>query len=218
MNLTKELFDFLNSDYKTFHIREDNKYYDIAKIQHNSFIDLLFINSNNYHKTTIGDKFEYCGFYDNEKKQLYDINYTLRKDILKLDWDDKTYKSVNDLLKEINTKVCDTVNTYVEEFKEEFYKTTHSKFRQPTDVQRIIVSLTDNMKNRTNIFDKSDYRHFPPTCNKAFSLISRDFLTLDEEMPCLFCLNDFEGKTDREILITLKILEYLFPEKSSFEK
>ena len=74
MNLTKELFDFLNSDYKTFHIREDDKYYDIAKIQHNSFIDLLFINSNNYHKTTIGDKFEYCGFYDNEKKQLYDIN------------------------------------------------------------------------------------------------------------------------------------------------
>ena len=108
----------------------------------------------------------------------------------------------------------DTIN----EFKEEFYKTTHSKFRQPTDVQRIIVSLTDNMKNRTNIFDKSDYRHFPPTCNKAFSLISRDFLTLDEEMPCLFCLNDFEGKTDREILITLKILEYLFPEKSTFEK
>lgn len=106
----------------------------------------------------------------------------------------------------------------IEEFKDEFYQTTHSKFRQASDVQRIIVSLTDNMKKRTNIYDKSDSRHFPPTCNKAFSLISRDFLTLEEEMPCLFCLNDFEGKTDKEILITLKILEFLFPEKSSFEK
>lgn len=145
MNLTKELFDFLNSDYKTFHIREDNKYYDIVKIQHNSFIDLLFINSNNYHKTTIGDKFEYCGFYNNEKKQLYDINYTLRKDILKLDWDDKTYKSVNDLLREINTKVCDEVNTYVEEFKEEFYEAASSYETKVTE-HDVYQNFMDNEK------------------------------------------------------------------------
>ncbi len=167
MNLTKELFDFLNSDYKTFHIREDNKYYDIAKIQHNSFIDLLFINSNNYHKTTIGDKFEYCGFYDNEKKQLYDINYTLRKDILKLDWDDKTYKSINDLMREINSKVCDTVNTYVEEYKEEFYEaakdyktnvTEHDVYQNFMDNEKEVkYECGYNSDNEQNVMSYFEY-------------------------------------------------------------
>lgn len=122
MNLTNELFEFLNSEEKTFHIQEDGEYYDIVKIPHNSFIDLLFINCNNYHKTTIGDKFEYCGFYDKEKRQLYDINYTLRKDILKLDWDDTTYKSMSSLLNEFNLKVRENVTNYVEDNPEEFYE------------------------------------------------------------------------------------------------
>lgn len=167
MDLTKNLFQFLNSDDKTFHIKDDDKYYDIVKIEHSPFIDLLFINSNNYHKTTIRDKFEYCGIYDKEKKELFDINYTLRKDILKLDWDDKTYKSLGDLFIEINSKVCETVNDYVEQFKEEFYEAAKD---YETDIREYDVyqNFMDNEKkvkykcsynseNEQNVLSYFDY-------------------------------------------------------------
>ncbi len=104
------------------------------------------------------------------------------------------------------------------EFKNESLQTTYSKFRQETDLNRIIVELRDRMNNQNHMYSKWDTTAFPTTCKTAFSLISRDFYTLQNEQPCLFCLNDFEGKTNNEINITLKILENLFPEKSSFEK
>ena len=104
------------------------------------------------------------------------------------------------------------------EFNEESTQTTYSKFRQETDLNRIIVELRDRMKNQNHMYSKWDTSAIPSTCKTAFSLISSDFHTLYKEQPCLFCLNDFEGKTNQQINITLQILENLFPEKSSFEK
>lgn len=108
----------------------------------------------------------------------------------------------------------DTVN----EFKDDFERTIHSQFRQPTDINRVIVELLDNMKGRNTLISKWDNKKLPPFCKTAFSLISNDFETLLEEKPCLFCLNDFEGKTEEERKKTNEILEIYFPEKSSFEK
>lgn len=106
----------------------------------------------------------------------------------------------------------------VSEFSDEFKQTTYSKFRQTTDMNRVVVELLDRMKNRNEMYSKNDSGHFPDECNSAYSLISRNFGTLIEEDPCLFCLNDFEGKTDKEIEITIRILNRLYPNKSSFEK
>lgn len=148
MNWTNDFFEFLKSDYKTFHIKEENKYYDFVKIQHNSDIDLLFVNYNNYHKTTIGDKFEYCGFYDNKKEELYDINYTLRKDIFKLDYNVSPYKSVQDLLDEFNSKVRDIVTDYVNENKEEFYDAVkdYESNIEEIDVYKYVIENRKELK------------------------------------------------------------------------
>lgn len=106
----------------------------------------------------------------------------------------------------------------ISEYPDEFKQTTYSKFRQPTDMNRVIVELLDRMKNRNEMYGKDDVDHFPDECNSAYSLISRNFGTLIEESPCLFCLNDFEGKTDKEIELTIRILNRLYPNKSLFEK
>ncbi len=108
----------------------------------------------------------------------------------------------------------DTIN----EFPEEFKRTAYSKFRQETDISRVIIELRDRMLNQNDMFSKWDKTAFPSKCRTAYSLISNNFLTLDEEMPCLFCLNDFEGKSNRELEITRLILEAFYPDKSSFEK
>lgn len=106
----------------------------------------------------------------------------------------------------------------IDEYTEEFNKTTRSKFRQSSDINRVIIELRDRMLNRNEMYAKEDTSLLPPTCKTAFSLISNNFFALDYEMPCLFCLNDFEGKTENEIKITLRILNILYPTKSSFEK
>lgn len=106
----------------------------------------------------------------------------------------------------------------INEFNSEFDLTYYSQFRRETDINRVLVDLLDNMKNRNTLISKLDTSQLPSNCKTAFSLISRDFDTMQEEKPCLFCLNDFEGKTDDEIKQTIEILEQHFPEKSSFEQ
>lgn len=106
----------------------------------------------------------------------------------------------------------------INEFKADFNLTIHSQFRQPTDINRVIVELLDNMQGRNTMISKWDVEKLPSECKTAFSLIARDFETLSEEEPCLFCLNDFEGKTEEERIQTNEILESYFPQKSSFEK
>lgn len=160
MDLTKTFFDFLKSNDITLHINHDDKFYDFVKIQHNPDVDLLFVNYNNYHKTTINDKLEYCGFYDKEKEQLYDINYTLRRDILNLEYDDKTYKSVGDLLKEFNSRVRETVDGYVEDCKEEFYEAAKDYKSNVTehDVYQNIIDNEKEVKYKCN-YNSSDEKN-----------------------------------------------------------
>ena len=122
MNLSKTFLDFLKSDDKTLHLEKDNKYYEFVKISCNPEIDLLFVNYNNYHKITFNDELNYCGFYNKHPEKLYDINYTLKYDIFDLECGDKTYKSMEDLQKEFDLKVRETVENYVEDNKKEFYE------------------------------------------------------------------------------------------------
>lgn len=121
MDYANKFLEFLKSNEKSFHIEDNKKHYDIFKIQHSEYIDLLFMNSNNYHKTSIDDRFEYCGLYDKVNDKLYNIGYTLRMDILKLDYNDTTYKGMNDLLKEFNQEVQRAVEDYVYDNPKEFY-------------------------------------------------------------------------------------------------
>lgn len=108
----------------------------------------------------------------------------------------------------------DTIN----EFPEEFRETTYSKFRRESNINRIIVSLRDRMLNRNELYANETAPTLPDSCDTAFALVANDYETLFTTRPCLFCLNDYEGKSDTSLSVTQTILETLFPEKSSFEK
>lgn len=106
----------------------------------------------------------------------------------------------------------------IQEYPEEFHQTTYSKFRQADDMNRIIVDLTDRMKKRNTFISENNTSDLPPACHWPFLLVSNNFDDLVTFEPCLFCLNDFEGKSQNAIETTKSILKYLWPEKSSFEK
>ncbi len=106
----------------------------------------------------------------------------------------------------------------INKFSNEFKQTTYSKFRQQTDISRVIVELNDRMLERNEMFERTDKKAIPSYCGSAFLLISNNFLDLDKEQPCLFCLNDFEGKNGTELDVTLRMMNLLYPDKSFFEK
>ncbi len=106
----------------------------------------------------------------------------------------------------------------IQEYPEEFHQTTYSKFRRADDINRVIIDLTDRMKKRNTFISENNTSDLPPSCHWPFLLVSNNFDDLVDLEPCLFCLNDFEGKSEDAIETTKRILEYLWPKKSSFEK
>ncbi len=106
----------------------------------------------------------------------------------------------------------------IEEFKPDFVRTTHARFRGRDNINRIIVELLDNMKGRNTLIERTDKTQLPPECDSAFLLVSYNFSDLEKDKPCLYCLNDFEGKSNFARKYTQELLERRFPDKSSFEK
>lgn len=120
MNYKREIHDFLKSSETLKHfVRDDYNYY-LIKVPYNDTIDLLY--GNNTYRSNLGfhDKFEYQGFYDKEKDEIYDISYDMYK-MLGIEWNNHDYKSISELMKEFNVKINNIVTDYVKENKDEFY-------------------------------------------------------------------------------------------------
>ena len=121
MEYKKRFFDFLESEKNNLKLEIDNNIYTFVKVPYNETVDLIY--SPFYHRPIIpSDKLEYVGFYDKVNKQLYDPQNVIRKYILKLDWEDVTYKTMRMLLSEFNDKINDIINDYVEMVRDDFYE------------------------------------------------------------------------------------------------
>lgn len=121
MALYNEFLKFLESDEVIFRTEINKKVYDIFKLKYSEDIDMLYISSNYYNKTGMGDKFEYTGFYDNRNNKLYDIGYYLKKDVLGLEFYDNKFVSAITLQSEISEKVNEIIFNEVMNNKESFY-------------------------------------------------------------------------------------------------
>ncbi len=121
----KEIFEnFLNSNEKVFnYIKEDDKNsnYHIVKLPYNDYIDILYMTRTYGKNLSNYDKLEYCGFYDKENKELYDISYSLCRSVLKLELEENPYKTIGFLANEFNEKLNEIIKDYVLENKKEFY-------------------------------------------------------------------------------------------------
>lgn len=114
----------------------------------------------------------------------------------------------------INAYLRSDYKTVVEElFKEEIQATHTNRFRQKTDIQRILVNYY-GIKNKTGILKyvkrkESSRIKVHKTNYQAY---------IDKYNPQLFCLNDSEHANDDHRAQIEPFLKKLFPNKSTFEK
>lgn len=114
----------------------------------------------------------------------------------------------------INAYLRSDYKTVVEElFKEEIQATHTNRFRQKTDIQRILINYY-GIKNKTGILKyvkrkESSRIKVHKTNYQAY---------IDKYNPQLFCLNDSEHANDDHRAQIEPFLKKLFPDKSTFEK
>ena len=105
----------------------------------------------------------------------------------------------------------------INEFKEGFDKTSHSKFRQFDDYNIGIVDMVNFIRNRVVVQD-SEIVDSKFDCEIAGYSVMTDLDRLKTQKPCLFCLNDAKFSDDNISFEHTKYLRKRFPNKSSFEK
>lgn len=148
MNYKDNFFNFLQSDYSTMQFSKEKYTYHIVKIPYSDNIDMLFTMHCYNNEVIPSDKLEYCGFFDNKNKFLYDIGYDIRHVILQLEWDDKTYQNMSDILSEFNFKVNNVINEQVAARKDYFYESAED-YESPMlekYAYRAFIDGTDNIK------------------------------------------------------------------------
>src|SRR5574344_3068113 len=152
MNYSKEFLSYLKSDEVYYKLNVDNRVYNIVKFPYSSSLELLFMTYNYNQSILPTNKLEYCGFYDKENDKLYDPNYYLRNDILKVDWNDKTYPNMEMLRNDLNLQITDVINDYVHEESKSFYESAleyESNVRE-SDIYGNFINNEESIKYNSN--------------------------------------------------------------------
>ncbi len=117
----------------------------------------------------------------------------------------------------------------MEEFKDEFKKTTYSKFRDGGNIRRIVWSCYSfyvghskirlypilKIPNKFKKIAEELFNFFRDS--KIFLLDRKKYIVKKNSRVKLFCLNDGDKSTDEDRARALVFLEKYFPKKSSFE-
>ena len=101
-------------------------------------------------------------------------------------------------------------------FSENTLKTTYSKFRNDSDLERSVIDMTLSIQNRISLKDAA-------VVNPKFNCLHAGLLIMNnmhdlKENPCTFCLNDTQDLQGEFNLAHTHYLRQRFPKKSSFEK
>lgn len=105
----------------------------------------------------------------------------------------------------------------VDTFPADFKRTAYSKFRNETDLSRLIVTLLDFYKKRIVLKGKNQVAE-KFNCKTAGILANGSREEFETKAPCTFCLNDTQTNSDELNLRHIKFMQERFPYKSSFEK
>lgn len=123
MNLEEQFFQFLKSD----RMSEEFKYGTDSKILINRFsynnkLDILFsIQRYRGNFFDLKTPFKYSGIYDKENNKLYDLEYSIRENILNWNWTDVRRIDQYDLYSQISKDVNDRVYQIVQDDKDEMF-------------------------------------------------------------------------------------------------
>lgn len=152
MNYSKDFLSYLKSDNVYCKMNVDNRVYNIVKFPYSSALDLLFMTYNYNQSIMPTNKLEYCGFYDKENSKLYDPNYYLRNDILKVDYEDETYPNMTMLTNEFNLLVTNAINDYVIDESKSFYESVeeYESSVKENDVYKNFINNEETIKYNSN--------------------------------------------------------------------
>ena len=108
----------------------------------------------------------------------------------------------------------------IKEYESEFSQTLNNRFRNFSDVQRIIVSFYSLAKNKAVIKNKQSFierllKKEQDSC--VISLKKSTISRIKKIKSKLVCINDNRKTTDNERLKVHKLLEEIFPNKSEYE-
>ena len=110
----------------------------------------------------------------------------------------------------------------IKEFQKEFDIMLNNRFRDFSDIQRMIVSYYAIAKNEgipknvtLSLFDK--LMHKTPD-SEYFNVTKRNIKKIRNSKAILMCVNDSRKTTDEARSMMKNVLEEKFPNKSSFEK
>lgn len=109
----------------------------------------------------------------------------------------------------------------IKEFKQEFDITLNNRFRDFSDLQRVIFSYyscgnnTAVIKKGLNWFEKNIKKQTPDS--DFFDIRSKNITKIAKSKAKLICLNDSRKTTDEDRAKIKEIMENKFPQKSEFE-
>ena len=185
-----KVFQWIKSKEMVFKDKDNSKY-TFIKYPYSENLDLIYGEYLSY--IGIDSNLKYAGIYDKEKDTLFALDYNLRN-ALGLSWDDRFFKDVSELERELIFKLNRTVDDYVLQNKEEFYeavKDYEGAFR-PENVESDFI------------FGYKEYKYNA----KIYKVLSDDILKyLDNEEYVFDWSFDYIQKNKKYIGETLKDID-----------
>lgn len=121
--MEQEFFNFLrsSSNSKTFNYGNNSKVM-VNKVRYNDKLDILYaLESYSGKLFDLHSPFKYSGIYDKENDKLFDIEYSIRYNLLNWDYNNEEYINADDLYKMINTDVNDKIKEVIDNGKEDVF-------------------------------------------------------------------------------------------------
>lgn len=149
-----KVFQWLKSKEMVFKDTNQSKY-TFIKYPYSENLDLIYGDYLSY--VGIDSKLKYAGIYDKEKDVLFALDYDLRN-ALELSWNDRLFKDISELEKELVSKLNDCIDDYVYHNKEEFYESAND-YEGRSDTNSVETDFIDGYTNyeyNTNIYKISN--------------------------------------------------------------
>ena len=207
MSLEEEFKDFLKSSsiFRTFDYGDKSKMM-VNKVEYNNKLDILYV-LYNYSSNLFDLKtpFKYGGIYDKENDKLYDLDYSLRSNILKWDYDSYKFISIDKLYSVINKDMNNRIKELIDDAKKEIFDISQVEIGNEIEDRDVINDFMDG-KTSENLEDS--YKQYDTSNSQDLLDYLTDKKSFIEEEGRWFII---ENTTDilRSLAITAKKREIL---------
>ncbi len=148
--MEEEFFDFLKSDRTTQTFNYNDSKMIVNKVKYNDKLDILYALFNYRGELfDLSSPFKYSGIYDKEKNKLFDIEYSLRYDILNWDYNDYRIISSSELYRIISQDVNDKIEELISINKDDIFNIENVEIDKKIEDRDILQDFVDGKTSNT---------------------------------------------------------------------